>query len=97
MACRRSPFLAYRITDRAGNALSAEGNLGGQRRTTTLRVSVEGGTEETQATLEVRQGNGAMILSYDTEKPDAVVTLPTEGVVKCTINWGMGKKRKWMP
>lgn len=74
--------------------LSAEGNLGGQRRTTTLKVSVEGGTEETQATLEVKQGNGAMVLSYDTEKPDAVVALPTEGVVKCTINWGMGKKRK---
>lgn len=77
-----------------GMLLSAEGNLGGQRRITTLRVSVEGGTEETQATLEVRQSNGAMVLSYDTEKPDAVVALPTEGVVKCTINWGDGQKEE---
>lgn len=77
-----------------GMLLQAEDNLGGERRTATLAVCAEGGTEETQAILEVMQGNGAMILSYETEKPAAVVTLPAEGVVKCTINWGDGQKEE---
>ncbi|WP_298611456.1 BACON domain-containing protein [uncultured Odoribacter sp.] len=74
--------------------LIAENNFGGQRRSATLTVCAEGGPEDTQATLNITQNNGAMVLCYEAEKAGATVKLPVEGRVKCKVDWGDGQREE---
>ena len=67
--------------------LAADDNRRGSLRSGKLRIT---GAENVEASLDVSQGNGALILRLEVEAPATVAAIPLHGQVSCTIDWGDG-------
>lgn len=67
--------------------LTTDDNRNGDSRSGKLRIT---GAEGVAASLDVSQGNGAMVLLYEVEAAGAAVRLPLDGYVECSIDWGDG-------
>lgn len=67
--------------------LAVDDNRRGSVRSGKLRIT---GAATVEASLDVSQGNGAMVLRVEIEAPGAVAAIPADGQVSCTIDWGDG-------
>ena len=67
--------------------LAADDNRRGTLPSGKLRIT---GAENVEASLDVSQGNGALILRLEVEAPATVAAIPLHGQVSCTIDWGDG-------
>ena len=67
--------------------LAADDNRRGALRSGKLRIT---GAQDVEASLDVSQGNGALILRLEVGAPATVATIPLHGQVSCTIDWGDG-------
>lgn len=67
--------------------LQARDNRQGPLRSGAVRIT---GAEGVSASLDVSQGNGALVFRVEIEADGAAASIPLYGQVDCTIDWGDG-------